>query len=837
MKRLCKRFHYWFGFFIILTLYIFPYHEEYTNTVNNFMGANVGYDLQMYHYHYNDNPNLNVAHPFRWVRIYHKWEWYEMTNDIYIWDDSVSSWWWKWNDAMLQSLDADGVNSLLCVEFGPDWLGGIGNKLRPCDSGMGSNENNYRERAEYLAQLAIRYGRKSDHPAGNIETSDKVQGLDLIRYIEDFNEQDQWWNPYPSNWPPELYGKYLNAAHDGFNVTTDSSLPAAGIKNGDPDMVHVMGGTACAISNPNGENNYTPRAVAASGRGTNSYDVLNTHFYWTTNDSMGRDRGASPEWGLIDHPDNDLQRLIDWRDANAPGKEIWVTEFGWDTGSNQANGLYSKYYADFKDQADYLMRGFALFRYFGVAKAFMFMLTEQYYYDTASQYSTCGVIMGHWNSGTNHFGWKRSYYYLTTMRRTIGEYQFAGADLHAYNTNGTEIYKYRFQRPSNPDDEVLMLWCREKDAPYNNGTYISNYDVTEDYLTNCTMITPAYGKLSGNTTNLTIPAPGSNAVVTVPALTETPVFLKLNNNIIIPDEYHVALWGSDATGTGTSNRPFRTITRAMASVGPDQMAFPGDFYIYVHPGIYTREVLLINQLAAAGNHILITSYDDNDKAVIKAEMNEYNAADCTIKGDNIILSNLAFAGTGVGGSGKAVFLREASAGGKECTNNLITHCIITNYDRWGIDFGYGGCSNAAVRSCVIADCNDSGVMIGAPDITVANCTIASNGKFGISAWQAADRITLKNNNISHNQWHGVDISSALTTAQDSIIISNRIHDNDRHGIFVDFNADLKIYRNLVINNLWDNIRLNYGSANEIYNNTIAASAANGIAWQNSAGGS
>ena len=67
-------------------------------------------------------------------------------------------------------------------------------------------------------------------------------------------------------------------------------------------------------------------------------DVINLHHYSSDGDEHQafKTTGISPE---ADHLREKFAALAAWRDANLPDRELWVTEFGYDT--NQKSPLHA----------------------------------------------------------------------------------------------------------------------------------------------------------------------------------------------------------------------------------------------------------------------------------------------------------------------------------------------------------------------------------------------------------------------------------------------------------------------------------------------------------------
>lgn len=144
------------------------------------------------------------------------------------------------------------------------------------------------------------------------------------------------------------------------------------------------------------------------------YDVLQIHRY-------AIEKGW-PEWRRT-YPENakvpflsSIQALLDWRDANAPGKEVWVTEFGWDCSTKRPDpkGDMARWEGSSdEDQARYLVRSFFLLASMGVDKAFVYFFND----DDKPSFHACSGI-------TRNYHPKPSYHAIAWMLRSLRDHRF-----------------------------------------------------------------------------------------------------------------------------------------------------------------------------------------------------------------------------------------------------------------------------------------------------------------------------------------------------------------------------------------------------------------------------
>ncbi len=501
-------------------------YTEYNDTMHDVMGVNTSFSLWNDYLKDGEYDNIEIEKAFRWVRNYQRWDFFERENDVYFWNDDTGG---KkfWFDEYYRRLNELDINILVVPTGVPnyDYTGtGVtawhpGTPHLPVDNGDGSEPDHYRERAEFLAQMAARYGPTGGHTETRLETDDKVQGLDYVRYFEDANEPNQTTNDII--WPGELFGHWSNAAHDGRGVARNGSMPIAGIKQGDPNAVHVLAGMV-----GNGvEDNYWGKLTYAAGR--NAFDILNMHMYCRSNHLFPFGTypwppeavGTSPEYYVIESGLDEIQNAVRWRDQFSPGTPIWLTEFGWDT-TIDINGTHSVTYAPEQAQANYILRTFPLVKLLGIDKAFLYFDFDG---DTSKPglFASSGMVT---DRDTGHQP-KISYYYMTAMSAAVGEYHLDGAYLFAVG-DPNEVYAYSFSKSD--DDIVVMAFCREKDSHVDNGTTISNYVLNVPNMATCELTTPTDNVVGGVQSSLTVNQPSTaNANVTIPLLSETPVFLKI----------------------------------------------------------------------------------------------------------------------------------------------------------------------------------------------------------------------------------------------------------------------------------------------------------------------
>jgi hypothetical protein len=344
----------------------------------------------------NNDPS-GMAQVAGWVRDYHKWYWYEPAADEYRWEGG-----WQRLGDFYRALQARDVKVMPVVEFAPAWASSNGQKDGIPDA---------HAHASYLGNLVRYFG-------------------DTLAAVENYNEPNQWWQPV--RFPAADFGAMT--VHD-----------YAAVKDARASTRFVLGGMAGA------DTAYLDQAIRASD---GAFDVVSFHWYAAGDSSNG---GKNPEsGGLLD----EIRRLSAWRDAKAPGRAIWLTEFGWDTVS-QPDGRKSKVYAPEASAANYLVRALVLMQAHGVERGFAFLYRDPS--DNAAylhhQYLSAGLVT---NIGEKDGRKKPAWYYLATLKHVLGDYAPDGIV-----ADGPNVYHYEYRVPGT-SRRAAVLWARDgkRDAGY-----------------------------------------------------------------------------------------------------------------------------------------------------------------------------------------------------------------------------------------------------------------------------------------------------------------------------------------------------------------------------------
>jgi len=487
---------------LFFTLTIAAQQNNTTFKMSDFMGVNT--NVASYDQKYIDD----LARCTKWIREYHSWAHYEVADNYYRWDNITKTpynYTWPDHNKFMNECKKLGLNVLIDILDKPGWAG---SDRGAYSKGDGSKPEDYLDRLEFIGQLVARYGaQKIDKSL--LETADKSTGQNFIKYYEDDNEPNYWWET--PTWPAEKYAVYCNAVHDGFGVETSKDYPLLGIKSVDSTAIHVLAGLA--EKNPT---QYLQKIIAAS-KGRIPFDVINIHTY--CKDSKD---GYSPEnenYGI----ERNLSGFMSWCKTKLPGVPVWITEFGWDT--YMLNNQHSYIYAPQPQQANYILRSYFVALKMGFEKAFLFMGGDPNSKST-QQFASSGLITDK-NTGLAK---KISYYYLATMQSILGDATLSKIVSYRKLVNNNEVYCFEFENDS--AEQIFALWTRTKNSKTDNGTTL-NYSFDIGYQPEYTYsIFPKDKSYTGEKTDHTV---HENSVELT--LTETPQFLVIAENKTSSNEF------------------------------------------------------------------------------------------------------------------------------------------------------------------------------------------------------------------------------------------------------------------------------------------------------------
>ena len=217
---------------------------------------------------------------------------------------------------------------------------------------------------------------------------------------------------------------------------------AEGLRAGDPKLKIAT----CAVMTGKVDEWSKPLSSVAGLEA--SYDVLNVHSY-AFKDKWPTWRRSYPEDSSIRFL-KDIEDVVHWRDAHAADKEVWLTEFGYDSASKPpaANGPWKQWVgvSDLQ-QAQFILRAFLTLSSMQLDRAYLYFFNDK---DEAQLHGASGI--------TRDFQPKPSFYAVAQLYRVLGDYRFARA---LERTDG-DLFCFEYERPgggvTKAEDRVLVAW-------------------------------------------------------------------------------------------------------------------------------------------------------------------------------------------------------------------------------------------------------------------------------------------------------------------------------------------------------------------------------------------
>jgi hypothetical protein len=241
-------------------------------------------------------------------------------------------------------------------------------------------------------------------------------GNNLVESAEIGNE--------PASWDASTYRKVFE------NM-------ARGLRAGDPHL-KIVG--ACADAEQ--PDKYSKNIAVFEGL-EDLYDVLNIHTYSFLE--------GWPTWRRV-WPEHEGIRylkvvtdMVQYRDAHAPGKEIWVTEFGYDAGTKKPGpGDFVGWVSSTEtEQAQWIVRSFLMFSSLGIDRAYVYYFNDD---DKAMLHGSSGL--------TRNFVPKPAYYAMAHLYQTLGDYRFS----RIVKQDKDDLSIFEYVNPEKPKEPIWVAW-------------------------------------------------------------------------------------------------------------------------------------------------------------------------------------------------------------------------------------------------------------------------------------------------------------------------------------------------------------------------------------------
>lgn len=426
----------------------------------------------------------------RYFRDYVNWLWcFDRSNYPTIPGTTFNTYMASKYDVKYEALKESGISTVPCYMFTAESfpVEKIEDYMKP---------ETYVQYAELLTQTAIRFGNNPNNTRSVVKILDNNKNRfnkDTISWIEAGNEPNGEGN---DGFSPYELAALTSMCYDGHAGAFKESPAGSilGVKVADPNMNMAMAGLA-------GVGTRYIQAMAFwmkhnRNDGQVGLDAFNVHTYCKKLIRYNGYQvyvGVCPEIGKITEY---VQELTAWRDKYYPTKEVWLTEFGWDTNTSYATENACHPYGDFtarEIQAMWLVRAYFMFASVGVDRAAMYMASDLGDEATSvGKYGTSGVI-------SNKGEYKDSYYYIYTLKNTMGDMRFA----EIIDSGNENVWIYRFENDNGKS--CYAVWCPTMDDIRVND-FVLSIDGTKATLTEFANL-----EKSGISSELTV----TNGTVTV----------------------------------------------------------------------------------------------------------------------------------------------------------------------------------------------------------------------------------------------------------------------------------------------------------------------------------
>lgn len=213
---------------------------------------------------------------------------------------------------------------------------------------------------------------------------------------------------------------------------------ARGLRKGDPRLRIVTCATTAGKSG-----RYAKSLSCVQGL-ESLYDVINLHTYAQI-EGYPTWRRSFPEDPKIAYL-KEVNNIIAWRNAYAPGKAIWITEFGWDATTKPApkEGTFKDWVGSTEtEQARYIVRSFLVFSALDIGRAYLYWFNDS---DTPQVHGSSGL--------TRDYIPKPAFHAVAHLQATLGPYRFARAVAQVPG----DLYVYEYHHETDAKQRIWAVW-------------------------------------------------------------------------------------------------------------------------------------------------------------------------------------------------------------------------------------------------------------------------------------------------------------------------------------------------------------------------------------------
>ena len=462
--------------------------------------------------------------------------------------------------------------------------------------------------ADWVTQFSKAFATDNTGNLSCFKSADgTASGQNKVGYIEIWNEQDKnWFDPRFTNgaatlpnlvkFTPEEYAAMGGMAFDGFSEGTfiNGQKPSSpdyplGVKNTVNGKAKYVFGGLFDIGNTqwtfvedvnkvcNGTTPFSASKARRSGYPTNPtvkfpFDVLNFHHYCDNSVTGLGTTGVAPELDNVSETTTAKtfkKRLREIRDnaislfpdgQGGTTKELWLSEFGWDTNLESDERSEQAGVTQEEVQGRWMARIYLEIAAAKWDRSMQFCIRDEVTKATGfgsangARYKSSGLI----RDKSNNYAPKLSYWYVSALRNTLGNYFFAQElqcfdqstnsftfnDSWQYNTPALTPRIYLFKNAqtnitngayptiASANQDILAVWMptASNSTLSNYKVYFNNFDGTAS--TPVTLVKSTPGDADGVRSALTmqLDAVRNKFYVTIPQISELPQYIILGNS-------------------------------------------------------------------------------------------------------------------------------------------------------------------------------------------------------------------------------------------------------------------------------------------------------------------
>ncbi len=422
---------------------------------------------------------------------------------------------WGDMDAYYTAMKEQGIDIIPCFQGSSSYI--YGEEKQPeiaAPKGADTlDPKSYTIHAQAMYQVAARYGSNKNIDRSTLNITDAQEpkvGMGLLTALENSNEPNKNWSGKASYYTPYELAAMCSADYDGH----EGAIPNAGVKTADPDFKLAMGGLVGYKTMLEYLDQMKLWFDYNRKDGKFAVDIINVH--------IGADGNPIEDSSLADT----VFKLKQWINKNAPGTELWISEFEVPMSDCEIEGTDNHDNEEYQLRyAERVARTYLTAYAAGADRITKFQLRDE----GEGVYYNSGLVgqKGSWKK-------KPAWYYLSCMNSVLEGTEplpadpwdwswgydkdnfFGGLDPGEYSK--PEVMTSEFIEVKNDTlvREVVCVW-----TPTNGGDPVE-YSLSVDEGKHAYLTVPEVGIAEGRTTELTV----KNGEVTVEA-GETPVFLTI----------------------------------------------------------------------------------------------------------------------------------------------------------------------------------------------------------------------------------------------------------------------------------------------------------------------